>query len=345
MGIHEQLHFLKEAYGDSTKLALAAVDIAFSTLPDNDREDLKNALKAAAIPHWCDLTVLAILHQISLHDASILLERLSKLTSVELYPARGINALNVHETTRSALRKRMALDQPDLFRNISAKAKDYFEKDLTSSGRIEWIYHFLSADPDQGALACEVMIRKWIREGYTEGYDIFIRVLKELVDDNLLKGRALVVVLLCIGEAKSYQGETVQLESLAKEALVISRRIGYLSGIARANALLGDVFQAQGLLTEAKTFFEEYLLINRQLCEKDPNNLSLQRDLAASFIKVGGVLRVKGKLVEAKTAIDKGLRIFRQLCEQNPNNASWQRDLATAFIKIGGVLQARRSTR
>jgi hypothetical protein len=61
MELSEQLRALQAAEGDPAKLALATVDIAFPSLPDGERLALKDALSAAAIPHWCDEDMLAVL--------------------------------------------------------------------------------------------------------------------------------------------------------------------------------------------------------------------------------------------------------------------------------------------
>ena len=63
MGFAEQLRILEAAKGSPALLALATVDLAHDTLPEAERMRIKDALLAAAVPHWCDRNILAALLQ------------------------------------------------------------------------------------------------------------------------------------------------------------------------------------------------------------------------------------------------------------------------------------------
>ena len=110
MDFTEQLRVLQAAQGDPAKLALATVDLAYPALADAERTALKESLEAAAIPHWCDEAILAALLGITAEESAVRLARLRRLSVVEPFPARGSNAVNVHEAARLALRKAMADD-------------------------------------------------------------------------------------------------------------------------------------------------------------------------------------------------------------------------------------------
>src|ERR1035441_680599 len=115
MSFAEQLRLLQAAQGDPAKLALATADLKYPELSEADRADLKKALEAAAIPHWCNEGILANLLQISPEDSSVRLNRLRELTVVEPFPARGETAVNVHESARLALRKALVSDSRERF--------------------------------------------------------------------------------------------------------------------------------------------------------------------------------------------------------------------------------------
>src|SRR5690348_571491 len=140
MDFSGQLRVLEAAQGDPAKLALATVDLAFPALAEAERSTLKETLEAAAIPHWCDEAVLGALLEISTEESAARLIRLRSLNVVEPFPARGGGALNVHEATRLALRKRLAVDEHSRFRVLSGRATARFANDRTPAGRIEWIY-------------------------------------------------------------------------------------------------------------------------------------------------------------------------------------------------------------
>ena len=83
MDFASQLRVLQATQGDPAKLALATVDLKYPELSEADRADLKKALEAAAIPHWCDGGILAALLKISPEDSAARLNRLRGLTVVE----------------------------------------------------------------------------------------------------------------------------------------------------------------------------------------------------------------------------------------------------------------------
>ena len=81
MTFDEIIARLQEAKGDPEQLALAAVDV---TLARRD-ERLREALEAAAIPHWFDERILAHLLDADPAEAAILRERLVALPMVESF--------------------------------------------------------------------------------------------------------------------------------------------------------------------------------------------------------------------------------------------------------------------
>jgi hypothetical protein len=142
---------LQAAQGDPAKLALATVDLACPSLPDAERFALKQSLEAAAIPHWCDEAILAALFEIPNQESAAQFARLRGLSIVEPCPARGDNAMNVHEASRLAFRKRMMADEEARFRTLSVRAAAHFAEDPAPARRVEWIYHLLCGDPNRGA--------------------------------------------------------------------------------------------------------------------------------------------------------------------------------------------------
>ncbi len=339
MDFAAQLRVLQAAHGDPAKLALATVDLAYPSLPDTERALLKETLAAAAIPHWCDEALLAALLGISAEASTARLVRLRGLNVVEPFPAHGLNAVNVHEAARLALRKAMAADAGERFRALSGRAAATFADDLSPTGRIEWLYHLLCADPDRGAAECEALDREWSGEAHPEDRDALALVLAELEASGLVAGRARVEVLLCVAESRLARGKTAGVLVHASEALELAKQSEHGSGEARSNCLLGDVLQAQGKLAEAQAAFAEDLRISRVLAELDPGNAGWQRDLAVAHSRVGDVLLAQGKLAEAQAAFGEYLRIYRALAELDPGNAGWQRGLAVAHSNVGDVLQ------
>jgi hypothetical protein len=101
---------------------MATVDLAYPSLPDAERFAIKQSLEAAAIPHWCNEAVLSAELEIPKQESAALFARLRGLSVVEPFLARGEKAMNVHEASRLALRKRMAIDEEARFRTLRVRA-------------------------------------------------------------------------------------------------------------------------------------------------------------------------------------------------------------------------------
>ena len=334
----EQLRILESAQGDPAKLALATVELAYGELPKCERAALGEGLEAASIPHWCNEIILKTLLAISSEESADRFSRLSRLTVLEPFTARGGDAMNVHEATRLALRKRLAAYDHTRFTTLSSRLVAYFENDLTAAGRIEWIYHLLCSDPERGATELENLDRSWSRTAHPEHRYGLAAALTELEDTQVVQGRARVWVLLVIAWVHVSRGQSARLAGTATSILHLARSAADLRGEGDAQCLLGDALQAQGKLVEAQAAFEVSLAISRRLAEQDPNNAGWQRELAVAQSRIEDVLQAQGKLAEAQAAFEVTLAISRWLTELDPNNAAWQRDLAVSQSRMGDVL-------
>ena len=323
MDFAAQLRVLQAAHGDPAKLALATVDLAYPSLPDTERALLKETLAAAAIPHWCDEALLAALLGISAEASTARLVRLRGLNVVEPFPAHGLNAVNVHEAARLALRKAMAADAGERFRALSGRAAATFADDLSPTGRIEWLYHLLCADPDRGAAECEALDREWSGEAHPEDRDALALVLAELEASGLVAGRARVEVLLCVAESRLAGGKTAGVLVHASEALELAKQSEHGSGEARSNCLLGDVLQAQGKLAEAQAAFGEYLRIYRALAELDPGNAGWQRGLAVAAWWSATMEKRGGRPAATVAHYEEAHRVFSSLVKMAPGFVQW----------------------
>jgi tetratricopeptide (TPR) repeat protein len=349
MDFNEQLRVLRAAQGDPALLALATVDLAYPTLAEADRAEIKLALEAAAIPHWIDEAILAaLLDSRSKASAAAQFARLRELRVVELFPARGRDAVNVHEATRLALRKRIATDEPTRFTLMSQRAAAYFSMDSTPTGRIEWVYHLLSSasDKDQGATELEKIHRDWMRRGHPEDRYALAAALQELLDTSAIQGRARVWATLVIAWSHSDRGKTAQLGEMAGVALRLARQASDLAAVGNAQCLLGDVFEAQGKVPKALAAFLKSLACSERLVKRNPTNVEWQWSLAITQRRVGSTLRAQGKLAKASVAFARSLTISRRLVTLDRQNPGWERSLAAAHSSLGSILAAQgKSTR
>src|ERR1035441_2558311 len=274
--IERLLEGLKGAEGDTQAQAAVAAEFVFLTKPEIEREVLRAAFDAAAVLHWFDPPVLAKVLAISDEEARSRFEVLKLLPFVEPFRRGERDLRNVHESSRLGWRRLLAQRDNPRFRLLSKQASDCFSGDLAPAAQIEWIYHLLCADPENGANSLETLDRQWSSSAYPEDRYALAMALKELEDAQLVAGRGRVWALLVIAWARDARGETAQLEEAAKEALLLARQTKDASAEGDAQTLLGDALRAQGKLGEAQAAFGEYLAISRRLSAQDPNNSGWQ---------------------------------------------------------------------
>jgi hypothetical protein len=195
MGFAEQLRILEAAKGIPALLALATVDLAHQTLPPVERQRIKDALLAAAVPHWCDRDVLAALLQTTPKETDRLFGELNTLTVIEPFPARGKHAINVHETARLALREHLRTANAPLWQALSARARAHVAQSQEPHARIEALYHLFATDQPTAAKECEALDREFSVGGRPEVRHALALSLWELTAAGWLTGAARVEAL------------------------------------------------------------------------------------------------------------------------------------------------------
>ena len=117
---------------------------------DNMAPAVREAVWAAAIPHWFDADFLAALLDERGERAQELYQALQEFSFVEVFPGRGYN---LHERSRALLLGRLWQDDQARYRELSQRAAAHCAgQDQTDTGwRVEMVYHLLVAEPDRGA--------------------------------------------------------------------------------------------------------------------------------------------------------------------------------------------------
>ena len=337
----KQLELIRDAHGDPALLALATVDLTYSDIPSAERIALRTALEAAAVPHWCDAGVLAGLIDDSGSLSHGQWARLKALPVVESFPARGVDAGNVHEASRLAIRKYLAETQPTRFIDLSARSARVFEADTRPVGRIEWIYHLLVADPERGASELEDLNRAWSVSARHQDLAALSAALTELETSRMLQGRPLVRVRLVVAQRRADLEGATSLGDLANQLLQAAEAIDDSPLAGDAYSLIGDVALARGDLAAAEQAFAQDLAIVERLTALDPSNTGWQQNLAVVHSRVGEVALARGDVAAAEQAFARSLAIFERLTALDPGNTVWQRDLAVAHSRVGEVALAR----
>ena len=307
--INDFLQQVEATRGDPHAQAALAAEFALSACPEAEQAPLRTALDVSALLHWFDADLLRNILALSEEEASERFQALKKFPFVEYYRRSESELLNIHESTRLGWRKKLARDDQGRFRNLSNQAAAYFAHDLTTSGRIEWIYHLLCAQPEQGASELEDLMRVWFGIAHHEDFYALALALQELEDSQLLNNRARAWTLIAIAWSRSMHGETAQLANIAGQIISLAKETEDQAADSEAQELLGDAMEAQGKLEAALAAFKKSLAFRLRRVESNSSNAGWQRDLGVAHSRVGDVLQAQGKLEAAQAAFEQCLAI------------------------------------
>ncbi len=339
--IEETLGKLEAARGDIREQAVITADFAVALQPAAERDRFRAALDAAAVLRWFDCELLAWMLQSNEEGAQTQTAALARLPFIERFPAASGEAWNVHETTRLGWRQRLASEQLPHFRALSGRAAAHFEKDLAPSGRIEWIYHFLCADPDAAANALERLDNDWAGSAHPEDRQSLALTLGELTATGVVSGRARLEVMLSQAESQFYRAATSHFEEKVDEAFALAETIGYEPALARVYSLRGDLAGTRGNLPAARAANEQLLDVCRRLVAREPENANRRRDLAVSLGKLGDVLLAQDENEAALAAFRESLALEEELARSAPKNYLWQVDLSVAHGRLASAFEAQ----
>jgi tetratricopeptide (TPR) repeat protein len=338
MDFAEQLKILEAAQGQPGALALALIDITFHALPESERNELKEALQAAAVPHWVTPAILAHLLEVSEDIAAERLARLRQLTVMEPFRARGEGACNVHESTRLALRQQLWSDDHTRspFIALSARARQWFAQQPDPEERIEALYHHFVSEPQTAATAWDKLNRALQQPQHRQNT---ATALAEHLNAQMLSGTAQAAALLALGWWRRSRAEFSGLLAQAEQALALAGDDLWLD--ADASCLKGRALENRGDLSAALKAYQHHQALILALTQRDPNNADWQRDLSVSYNDMGRVKQAQGDLAGAAQAYQRSNAIMLALTQRDPDNADWQRDLSASYSIVGGVKQAQ----
>ena len=330
------LQVLTETQRDPARLALASVDLRYPELLADERENIRNAMVAAAVPHWFDVPFLAALLDITPEEAAIRVDQITRLSNVEPFPARGETAYNVHEASRLPLREYLRIHQPDLWKLYAQRARDH----VAASGaqdhlRIEALFHQFAADSAAAVADCDLLDRE-VRINPTRRAPL-CTALNELVAAGWLQGEALVEASRVPLWFRCSRGEEAALEPEANKLFELAKVHAGDRQIADVQCLMGDIQVMRGNLKNARAAFEKSLGHLYVLDHEQPD-VGLSRDLLSSLIKLGNVAIAQGNLDEAARLFTDSKAIAERIVASDPTHAAWQRDLVVTMLRLADVV-------
>ena len=190
MNLAEQLRTLLAQPASPALLSLATVDFAYPEETAEFRDLVKRALLAASIPHWCDPDFLAALLETNRAQIERVFSGLRGLAIVEAFPARGADAIDVHEASRLALREQLRTADPARWQHLSALARAHVQTNTEAHARIEALYHLYAVDQDAAVHECDALSKSFASERQEYRYALGI-ALAELRTAGWLKSAAL----------------------------------------------------------------------------------------------------------------------------------------------------------
>jgi tetratricopeptide (TPR) repeat protein len=346
MDFDEQLRILQSARGDPARIALASVNLLLASRPERERENVRAALEAAAVVHWCDETILAALLEIPEAEAIARLVRLRELTVIEPFPARGPGVVNVHEAIRLVLRARLYAEDPNRLRALSARAHAHFAKDKASHAVVEALYHRFIAEPKVAERECSKLYRRLSNASEYESLLALGAFLAELLDSDqpgLAEGAVRGTALLCLSRIRRryprLQDQEETTIALAKRALDEYKATAEDWRIALAHQNLGRVLGDQGDLDAALVERRAGLEIQKAVAQANLHDAREQRKLSIAHNNLGKILRLKGDLSGALDACRASLAIRERMAAKEPNDVKLQSDLAVYHDDCGDVLR------
>jgi tetratricopeptide (TPR) repeat protein len=296
-------------------------------------------LLAAAVPHWFDPPFLSSLLAVDEPEAERLHVKLCALMAVEPFSARGERAVNVHESARLALREHLRKCDPEQWRILAERARAHVAASSSIHARIEALHHLFAIDQEAAGAECETLDREFMNN--PERRQALAISLSEMAATGWLRGSALMESLLIPLEVRRQRGETAKLAPEACNITRLAENHPKSSCLARAECLVGDVYQSQGRLDAALTSFRKSLAIVEQLVQDDPSNANWQHDLGAAHSCLGDVYKSQGRLDTALASFQKSLAIVEQLGQDDPSNANWQHELGVSHSRLGDVYKSQ----
>jgi tetratricopeptide (TPR) repeat protein len=342
-----QLHILQGADGDPARLALATVDLLLSYRSADERKKVRTALEAAAIAHWFDEKILAVLLEITEAEAVAYLVRLRELTIVEPFPARGSGVMNVHETARLSIRASLADQASERMRALSGRAHAHFALNPAPHAVVEALYHRFSVAPLDAARECSTLFERWEESGQYESLLALGNILTEVIGPDqrgLPAGSVRGATLYNLGRLRlafpRLEDRLEKTAEIARAALTeCATREDSLA--ASVHDLFGNVLREQNNLDAALEEYCAALEIRKRWSNSAPEDIARQRNLSSAHNKIGEILKRKGALSEALNAFRAGLAIVNRLAEQAPNDETLQRDLSLSYKNIGVAVRAQ----
>jgi len=289
---------------------------------------LAEAVWAAAVPHWFDGEILARILGIPEEDAAARYARLQEMPFVQPVAGRGHA---VHELTRRLLLDDLWRDRREAFRAWSRRAAEAFESRPDDPDfLLESIYHWLVADPDQGADLVWDWGAEWNNTFQYARLHGLVQAGLEHEEAGRLEGRARGWVLFRKGQLHILYNEYRAAKTALEGALESAGGDRQLE--ANCIKALGDVHRMLGEYGAARGRYEEALGIYREIGDR--------RGEANCIQALGDVHLRLGEYGAARRRYEEALGIYREISDRL-GEANCIQALGDVHLRLGEYGAAR----
>ncbi len=140
--------------------------------------EIREAIWAAAVPHWFNADVLAMLCPDHADQVEEIYAELQTLSYVEEFEGRGHR---LHDLTRAQLLTKLWERDQKKYQDLSARAVAYFSRQGTFVAEVESLYHLMIADPEKAHVVIPRTIKTWARRRRVYDVDWLIKFVREHV--------------------------------------------------------------------------------------------------------------------------------------------------------------------
>lgn len=334
----EAFQLLLDAKDDDEKITLASIEIAVSSVSDEQQDKIREAIYAAAVSHWFDAAILRKVLSIDHHQASHLYVALRRFSFVEAFPR--FQASCVHERTRSHVLAFLYREAKQKYENHSKRCHEYFQEGTAPQQIIEAAYHQLVCDPDAGATTIAHLYDIWDGQD-AESLQALAASVGEHIQCHRLRDFALGMGLHIVASSLAPYQPLARTEAQLKEAVEVFRTLSRRWHESIVLLTLGDVQRARGDLATANLTYENALEIREKLAHDDPTDVDYQRGLSSCYNAVGRIREAQGGFATAQRLYETAMEIRRKLVIADPDNAERQRDLSLCHDNVGRIREER----
>jgi tetratricopeptide (TPR) repeat protein len=234
--------------------------IALSFNLDTQAEIIREALSAASIPHWFNLSMLNSLVDSKLTEESF--QELTNLPYVEEFPGYG---WNIHEKTRLLLITDLISKDKNKFKIYSRKAASWCRKFY--SAKMEWRAEacYLSLLSEERS-SLETFIQtaaNWLNQGQFTLVEALTRNILDAADNQWLSEKPAAWAWYFYGRVSSIFGKHSEANKHFARALSLSGNDKILK--ARATEHIGSMYIALSRLEKAEEYSNKALSLHRDL--------------------------------------------------------------------------------